>query len=103
MNEAKVYDVDVNGKKIHFERNTNLKPINCVMSWTQEQIEEYIKCKNSYQYFIITYGKVLKLDQGIQPIKLRDYQERTLHAFHENRFNALLAPRQACKTTAVYV
>ena len=44
----KSYDVDSFGKKIHFEKNVNLKPINCSLAWTTEQVEEYIKCNMKY-------------------------------------------------------
>ena len=94
------FEFDINEKKIHFERNIKLKPCNCILPWTKEHIEEFIKCKNSYQYFIEKYCRVLT-ETGMQIIKLRDYQQKILDDFHNFRYNCLLAPRQCVDGTTM--
>jgi hypothetical protein len=94
------FDVDVNGKTIHFERNKKLKPIDCILPWTEDYILEFKKCKESYQYFIEKYCRVLT-EKGMQIVKLRKYQQKILDDFHNNRYNCLLAPRQCGKTTSI--
>lgn len=96
----KDFEDDIHGRKIHFERNNKLKPINCNLPWSNQYVEEYLKCKNSYTYFIQKYGWILT-EEGMKVVQLRDYQEKILHDFHQHRYNCLLAPRQCGKTTSI--
>ena len=50
--------------------NPNLKKANTTIEFTQEQIEEYIKCKDDPIYFAKTYIKIVTLDHGLQPFKI---------------------------------
>ena len=79
--------------------NPLLKKANTAIEFTQEQIEEYIKCKNDPIYFARNYVKIVTLDHGLQPFKTYDFQEKLIERFHHNRFNICKMPRQTCKST----
>ena len=81
--------------------NPLLKKANTPIQFTQEQIEEYIKCKNDPVYFAQNYVKIVTLDHGLQPFKTYDFQEKLINRFHENRFNICKMPRQTGKSTTV--
>ena len=64
-----------------------LKKANTPIEFTQEQIEEYIRCKDDPVYFAQNYVKIVTLDHGLQPFKTYDFQEKLINNFHNNRFN----------------
>ncbi len=64
---------------------------------TEEEIEEYTKCKLDLHYFAEKYCKVKTEDGSIQNITLRDYQKKILDLYHNNRFSILCASRQTGK------
>ena len=47
--------------------NPNLKKANTSIEFTQEQVEEFIKCKQNPVYFTKNYVKIVTLDAGLQP------------------------------------
>ena len=79
--------------------NPLLKKANTPIEFTQEQIEEYIKCKDDPVYFAQNYVQIVTLDHGLQPFKTYDFQEKLIKNFHENRFNICKMPRQTGKST----
>lgn len=79
--------------------NPLLKKANTPIEFTQEQIEEYIKCKDDPVYFAQNYVKIVTLDHGLQPFKTYDFQEKLINNFHNNRFNICKMPRQTGKST----
>ena len=81
--------------------NPNLKKANTAIEFTQENIEEYIRCKEDPVYFAQNYVKIVTLDHGLQPFKMYDFQEKLVRNFHENRFNICKMPRQTGKSTTV--
>ena len=81
--------------------NPNLKKANTPIEFTQEQIEEYIRCKNDPVYFARNYVQIVTLDHGLQPFKMYDFQEKLVRNFHEHRFNICKMPRQTGKSTTV--
>ena len=81
--------------------NPNLKKANTAIEFTEEQIQEYIRCKNDPVYFAKNYVQIVTLDHGLQPFKLYDFQEKLVKNFHENRFNICKMPRQTGKSTTV--
>lgn len=88
-----------------YNANPNLKAIGVSVDYTPEQIQEYIKCKNDYIYFIENYCHIVTLDHGLQLFKLYDCQKRKLKVIHENRRVILMEGRQQGKTTtsAAYI
>ena len=90
---------------IVYNANPNLKAIGVSVNFTPEQIQEYIKCKNDYIYFIENYCQIVTLDHGLQLFKLYDCQKEKLKIIHENRKVILMEGRQQGKTTtsAAYI
>ena len=81
--------------------NPNLKKANTQIEFTQENIEEYLKCKDDPVYFAQNHVKIVTLDHGLQPFKTYDFQEKLIKNFHRNRFNICKMPRQTGKSTTV--
>ena len=79
--------------------NPLLKKANTPIEFTQEQIEEYLKCREDPVYFAQNYVKIVTLDYGLQPFKTYDFQEKLINNFHNNRFNICKMPRQTGKST----
>ena len=79
--------------------NPNLKKANVAQEFTQEQIEEFMRCAADPVYFAKTYMKIVSLDEGLIQFKPYDFQEKLIRNFHENRFNICKMPRQTGKST----
>ena len=79
--------------------NPNLKKANTPINFTEEQIVEFIKCREDPVYFAVNYIKIVTLDHGLQPFKLYPFQQKLLENFHDNRFNICKMPRQTGKST----
>lgn len=86
---------------VSYNGNPNLKPFGTPVSFTQEQIVEFLKCKADPIYFIETYCKIVSLDHGLISFKLYDYQKRFVLALHNNRRIISMQPRQHGKTQTV--
>jgi len=81
--------------------NPNLKKANTAIEFTEDNIAEYIRCKQDPVYFAQNYVKIVTLDHGLQPFRTYDFQEKLITNFHENRFNICKMPRQTGKSTTV--
>jgi len=81
--------------------NPNLKRANVPINFTEEQIQEYLKCKADPVYFAKNYIQIVSLDEGLVPFNLYDFQEEMVKSFHANRFNIAKLPRQTGKSTTV--
>jgi hypothetical protein len=79
--------------------NPNLKKANVAQEFTQEQIEEFMRCAADPVYFAKTYMKIVSLDEGLIQFQPYDFQEKLIRNFHENRFNICKMPRQTGKST----
>jgi len=79
--------------------NPNLKKANTPHEFTEEQIIEFLKCKEDPVYFARNYIKIVSLDEGLVPFSLYDFQEKLINRFHKNRFNICKMPRQTGKST----
>ena len=81
--------------------NPNLKKANTEIEFTEEQIIEFLKCKEDPVYFANNYIKIVSLDEGLTQFHPYDFQEKLIHNFHNNRFNICKMPRQTGKSTTV--
>jgi hypothetical protein len=81
--------------------NPNLKKANTQIQFTEEQIIEFLKCKEDPVYFAKNYIKIVSLDHGLVPFEMYPFQEKLVKNFHENRFNICKMPRQTGKSTTV--
>ena len=81
--------------------NPLLKKANTSMEFTQEQILEFMRCKEDPVYFAKNYVRIVTLDHGLMPFDLYPFQEKLINNFHKNRFNICKMPRQTGKSTTV--
>ena len=81
--------------------NPNLKKANTPIEFTEEQILEFLKCKEDPVYFANKYIKIVSLDEGLTQFHPYHFQEKLINNFHNNRFNICKMPRQTGKSTTV--
>ena len=81
--------------------NPNLKRANTPIQWTEEQVIEFLKCKDDPVYFAKNYIKIVNVDDGLVKFNLWKFQEKLITNFHEHRFNICKMPRQVGKSTTV--
>jgi hypothetical protein len=79
--------------------NPNLKKANTAIEFTEEQILEFLKCKQDPVYFARNYIKIVSLDHGLVPFEMYPFQEKLIRNFHAHRFNICKMPRQTGKST----
>ena len=79
--------------------NPNLKKANTPIQFTEENVIEFLKCKEDPVYFARKYIKIVSLDEGLVPFDMYPFQEKLIQNFHENRFNICKMPRQTGKST----
>lgn len=92
----------VNGQKVTtYNNNPKLKAAHNKISFTQAQMEEYIRCATDVIYFCENYVKVVSLDEGVVPFKMWDFQKRMVESYTKNRFNITMCPRQVGKSITV--
>ena len=81
-----------------YRDNANIKRDGVEMGLTEYQLEEYVKCTNSADYFISNYIKIISLNEGLVYFKPYSYQKEMFKHFEENRFSIMLACRQSGKS-----
>lgn len=81
-----------------YENNTKLLKGDLVFERTSDEIQEWLKCKNDIIYFVEKYCQLMT-PEGIQNVKLRDYQKNYLRHLEKHRLSIYLACRQCGKTT----
>ncbi len=79
--------------------NPNLKKANTPIEFTEEQIVEFLKCKDDPVYFARKHIKIVSIDEGLVPFDMYPFQEKLITNFHEARFNICKMPRQTGKST----
>ena len=79
--------------------NPNLKKANTEIEFTEEQISEFIKCREDPVYFAKNYIKIINVDEGLVGFDMWPFQEKLIKRFHDNRFNICMMPRQTGKST----
>ena len=85
-----------------YEGRQFLKKGNIVFEYTDEEISELARCAKDIVYFAEKYAVVMT-DEGIQQVKLRDYQKDMLRNFQNDSFNIVLAARQMGKTVTASI
>jgi hypothetical protein len=85
----------------HYLGNPLLKKANISIEYTQEQIDEIVKCYDDPLYFAENYVQIVTIDKGLQPFKMYPFQKKMIKRFHDNRFNICKLPRQSGKSTTV--
>jgi hypothetical protein len=65
----------------------------------ERQVQEIIKCANSFPYFAHKYFKITHPTKGMVPFILFNYQRRVIKDYHSHRFNICSKFRQGGLTT----
>lgn len=86
-------------ENLGYRDNPLLKRVGVSHNYTQEEIEEYIKCSKDPVYFIANYIKIVNVDDGLVPFNMWDFQKKMVKSMYENRFVIMKCPRQVGKTT----
>ena len=81
--------------------NPLLKAAHVQVEYTEETLQEYLKCKNDPVHFCNDYVKIVHVDHGLVNFDMYDYQEDMIDKFHNNRFVICKMPRQSGKTTTI--
>ena len=84
-----------------YKGNPNLKSALVRQEYTQEQVEEFIKCGQDPVYFIQSYVNIVSIDEGLVPFHMYPFQQQIVRSFHDNRFTICKLPRQSGKSTVV--
>lgn len=82
-----------------YNGNPLLKKSRKKIAWTQEQVQEWLKCAQDPIYFAEKYIKIVHVDHGFIPIRLYDYQKEIIQKITHNRRVTVVTSRQAGKTT----
>ena len=88
-----------------YNSNQNLKAAGVPIQFTQDQVQEIVKCTQDPIYFIENYCYIVTLDHGLQKFNLYDCQKKKIDIIHNNRRVILMEGRQQGKTTtsAAYI
>lgn len=81
--------------------NPNLLLAGEKYQYTKEELIEFAKCANDYDYFIRNYVKIVHVDKGLIQFIPFQYQDKIIKTINDNRFVICKLPRQSGKTTAV--
>jgi hypothetical protein len=110
-------------EKFWFKQYVRVKKEGIAFSFTDEELEEYLKCKlgvdindkpctdisqlkeTGISYFARVYCKIRREDGSIGNFKMRPYQKDILNDFDMHRFNILMSSRQSGKTinSSIYI
>lgn len=82
-----------------YNGNASLKRKGIPIDWTEERIQEYMRCAQDPVYFAQKYIKIVHVDHGLIPISLYDYQHEIIDKITNNRRVTVVTSRQAGKTT----
>jgi len=86
-----------------FKGEIGVRRAGITYAMTEDEIQEYIKCKIDIHYFADNYCRIKTEDGTVQQMKLRDYQEEILDLYTKNRFSILMASRQVGKTVSAAI
>ena len=81
--------------------NPNLKKANTQLQFTEDDIQEYLKCKADPVYFTEKHIRIVNVDEGLVHFNMYKFQKKLLRNFHKHRFNICKMPRQTGKSTTV--
>lgn len=79
--------------------NVHLKKSSTPIEWTQDLLQEYVRCAKDPVYFAKKYIKIVHVDKGLIPFEMYPYQEEIVDKITNNRRVAVLTARQSGKTT----
>ena len=80
-----------------YNGNPRLKGTGVAIQWEEWQIEEWVKCKRDPLYFIENYFNIVTVDDGVQLIKLWDFQKEIVESLYSERSTIAVVARQMGK------
>lgn len=80
-----------------YKGNKSLKRAYEEHEFSEEEVQEFVRCSQDVNYFASNYVKVVHPDRGLIPIELYDYQQKLLAHFKDNRNCIVLSSRQSGK------
>jgi len=86
-------------KNEFYNGNVSLKKKGIPIQWTEDKVQEYIKCSKDPIYFAEKYINIVHVDHGLIPISLYNYQREIIKKITKNRRVTVVTSRQAGKTT----
>ena len=98
IDDDEIEDYDLDSKETYRD-NPLLKKAGVKVEYTEEQIDEYIKCSKDPIYFAQNYVTIVNVDVGLMKFKMWDFQKDMINVYHNNRFSITKCPRQVGKTT----
>lgn len=84
-----------------YNGNPLLKKARIKISWTHEQVQEWLKCSQDPIYFAEKYIQIVHVDHGLIPIRLYDYQKDIIHKITTSRRVSVCTSRQAGKAISL--
>ena len=81
--------------------NPNLKKANTQQEFSEEDIVEFVRCKDDPVYFTEKHIKIVNVDEGLVGFDMYKFQKKLIRNFHKHRFNICKMPRQTGKSTTV--
>lgn len=82
-----------------YRGNRKLKSKGVQLEWSQERLQEYLKCAKDPVYFAEKYIQIVHVDRGLISIILYDYQKEIIEKITNSRRATVNTSRQAGKTT----
>lgn len=90
-------------KRTRYLNLPHIKRANVQIQWTQEMLNEWVRCRDDIIYFAENYCSIVHIDYGVIKVQLRDYQKDMLRIMFDNRMSQHNLSRQLGKTTAVAI
>ena len=90
-------------ERLWFKNNPGVRRPGLRFAMTQEELNEYLRCKLSVYYFAEHFCKIKLEDGSIGSMKLREYQKEIIKLYTENRYSILMASRQSGKTVSAAI
>ncbi|MBW3021271.1 terminase family protein, partial [Candidatus Woesearchaeota archaeon] len=90
-------------EKLWFTNTRGVRKANLVFAMTEDEFEEYVKCKINIHYFAEKYCQIKREDGTVGPMKLRDYQKEIIDLYTKNSRSILMASRQTGKTVSAAI
>lgn len=91
------------GASPFFNNNIELRKADLNWAFTQEELDEFLRCKEDIIHFANTYCKLVDETGMSNFIKLRKYQKRILRAMQTKKYVIILSGRQIGKTTTTAI
>ena len=92
-------------EKVWFANTRGVRKPYLTFAMTEDEFEEYVKCKIDIHYFAEKYCQIKREDGTVGPMKLRDYQKDIIDLYTKNPRSILMASRQTgkCMTYATEI